>query len=162
MSNSKFCSVDFEPPEEFQNAPVRVVDGGFPRGYTTSTHLLAADNRVTIMAHSNRRQFLKDLLGTLAQGAGTIVLATSATARALADSPGDENSDIQKRAEDLPGGVNEQDLQVSFFNRAFRNGIGGGFRNGGFRNAGFGGGFRNGGFRNGYGGGFRNGAFRNW
>jgi rSAM-associated Gly-rich repeat protein len=116
------------------------------------------------MAHSDRRQFLKDLLGTLAQGAGTIVLATAATAQALADVPGDENSDIQRRAEELAGavGADEQDLQVSFANRAFRNGFGGGFRNGGFRNGGVGGGFANGGFRNGYGGGFRNGAFRNW
>ena len=116
------------------------------------------------MAHSPRRQFLKDLLGTLAQGAGTVVLASAATAQALAHVTSGQNTDIQKRAEKLAGaaGANEEDLLVSFVNRAFRNRGGGGFRNGGFRNGGVGGGFRNGGFRNGYGGGFRNGAFRNW
>jgi rSAM-associated Gly-rich repeat protein len=116
------------------------------------------------MAHSNRRQFLKDLLATLAQGTGAIVLASAATARALADGTSGQTTDIQKRAEELgrAAGADEDDLQVSFVNRAFRNGAGGGFRNGGFRNAGVGGGFRNGGFANGYGGGFRNGAFRNW
>ena len=116
------------------------------------------------MAHSHRRQFLKDLLGTLAQGAGTIVLASAATAHPPAPGTSGQGTDIQKRAEDLAGaaGADEEDLRVSFVNRAFRNGYGGGFRNGGFRNGGVGGGFANGGFRNGYGGGFRNGAFRNW
>jgi rSAM-associated Gly-rich repeat protein len=116
------------------------------------------------MAHSQRRQFLKDLLGALAQGAGTVVLATAATVHALAAGDGSRNTDIQKRAEELAGaaGTNEEELQISFVNRAFRNGAGGGFRNGGFRNGGVGGGFRNGGFANGAGGGFRNGAFRNW
>jgi hypothetical protein len=118
------------------------------------------------MTLSHRRQFLKDLLGTLAQGAGTIVLASAATARALAQGTGNQNTDIQKRADELAeaAGANEEEFRTSFVNRAFRNayGGGGGFRNGGFRNAGAGGGFRNGGFANGYGGGFRNGAFRNW
>ena len=101
------------------------------------------------MAHSHRRQFLKEFLGTLAQGAGTIVLASAATARALAHGTGGQNADIQKRAEELAGaaGADEEDLQINFVNRAFRNGGGGGFRNGGFANGG---------------GGFRNGAFRNW
>ena len=116
------------------------------------------------MANSNRRQFLKEFLDTLARGAGTVVLATAAAARAVANDSGGRNADIQKRAEDLAGaaGADEEDLQVNFVNRAFRNAVGGGFRNGGFRNAGVGGGFRNGGFVNGGGGGFRNGAFRNW
>ena len=118
------------------------------------------------MVPSHRRQFLKDLLGTLAQGAGTIVLASAATAHALARGTGGQNADIQKRAEELAraAGANEEDLLANFVNRAFRNrgGGGGGFRNGGFRNGGGGGGFRNGGFANGGGGGFRNGAFRNW
>jgi rSAM-associated Gly-rich repeat protein len=116
------------------------------------------------MANSNRRQFLKDFLGTLARGAGTVVLASAAAARALAHDGGGRNTDIQQRAEELAGaaGADEEDLQVNFVNRAFRNGSGGGFRNGGFRNGGVGGGFRNGGFANGLGGGFRNGAFRNW
>jgi rSAM-associated Gly-rich repeat protein len=117
------------------------------------------------MAQLHRRQFLKNLLGTLAQGAGTIVLASAAAAPALAQDTGAKDTDIQKRAEGLAGdaGETEDELHVNFINRAFRNGVGGGgFRNGGFRNAGFGGGFRNGGFANGFGGGFRNGAFRNW
>jgi rSAM-associated Gly-rich repeat protein len=117
------------------------------------------------MAHSHRRQFLKEFLGTLAQGAGTIVLASAATAQALAHVTSGQNEDIQKRAEKLAGaaGAKEEELLANFANRAFRNGYrGGAFRNGGFRNGGFGGGFRNGGFANGRGGGFRNGAFRNW
>jgi rSAM-associated Gly-rich repeat protein len=117
------------------------------------------------MTHSHRRQFLKDLLGTLVRGTGTVVLASAATAHALANVPPSQNTDIQKRAEELAeaAGTNEQFVPVNFVNRAFRNvGAGGGFRNGGFRNGGAGGGFRNGGFVNGGGGGFRNGAFRNW
>jgi rSAM-associated Gly-rich repeat protein len=115
------------------------------------------------MSHSHRRQFLKDLLGTLAQATGAIVVASAATAQGRAQSTGSQNTDIQKRAEELAGaaGTSAEDLEVNFVNRAFRNAGGGGFRNGGFRNAGGGGGFRNGGFVNGYGG-FRNGAFRNW
>jgi rSAM-associated Gly-rich repeat protein len=121
------------------------------------------------MSHSDRRRFLKDFLAALAQGTGAIVLASTATAEAQApagDTQGTDgqNRDIQKRAEELAGetGADEQELEVAFVNRAFRNGYGGGFRNAGFRNGGVGGGFRNGGFANGYGGGFRNGAFRNW
>jgi len=116
------------------------------------------------MAHSNRRQFLKAVLGTLVQGTGTIVLASAATAQARSQVAGSQTSDIQARAEHLAeaAGANEEALAVNFINRAFRNGYGGAFRNGGFRNGGVGGGFRNGGFANGYGGGFRNGAFRNW
>ena len=120
------------------------------------------------MADSHRRQFLKDLLGSLARGAGTVVLACAATAQAVAQTTSDQNADIQKRSEELAraAGASEEDLLVNFVNRAFRNvgGGGGGFRNAGFRNGGVGGGFRNGGFVNGGvgGGGFRNGAFRNW
>jgi rSAM-associated Gly-rich repeat protein len=111
------------------------------------------------MADPHRRQFLKNLLGTLAQGAGTTVLASAATAPALAQVASGQDTDIQERAEELAGAAAaaEEDLLVSFVNRAFRNGGGGSFRNGGFANGGPGGGFRNGG-----GGGFRNGAFRNW
>ena len=106
------------------------------------------------MAQSHRRQFLKDLLGTLVQGAGTIVLASAAAAQARAQVTSNQNTDIQKRAEGLAdaAGATEEDVLVNFVNRAFRNGGGGGgaFRNGGFANGGFGGGA------------FRNGAFRNW
>ena len=120
------------------------------------------------MAHSHRRQFLKDLLATLARGAGSVVLVAAAAPRALAQALGGQNADIQKRAEELAGtaGANEEVLLTNFVNRAFANARGGGgaFRNGGFANGGGGGGFRNGGFANGGGGGgaFRNGAFRNW
>jgi hypothetical protein len=117
------------------------------------------------MTNSHRRQFLKDLLKTLAAGTGAVVLASAATAPAPANVPGGRSEDIQKRADDLAGaaGTGEEDLPVHFVNRAFRNvGGGGGFRNGGFANGGVGGGFRNGGFANGGGGAFRNGAFRNW
>ena len=117
------------------------------------------------MADPQRRQFLKDFLGGLARGTGTVVLATAATAHALARVPDRKDTDIQKRAEELAEatGANEGELQINFVNRAFVNrGGGGGFRNGGFANGGGGGGFRNGAFANGGGGGFRNGAFRNW
>jgi rSAM-associated Gly-rich repeat protein len=136
------------------------------RWYIVPTNILPPGNRTNTMAHSQRRQFLKDLLSTLAQGAGSIVIASAATAQALAHLSTNQNTDIQKRAEDLAdaAGATEEDLQINFVNRAFANGFGGGFRNGGFANGGFGGGFRNGGFVNGGlgGGGFRNGAFRNW
>src|SRR5262249_4608370 len=59
------------------------------------------DKRTTIMAHSQRRQFLKDLLGTMVQGAGTVVLASVATTHALANVTGGPNTDIQKRAHEL-------------------------------------------------------------
>jgi hypothetical protein len=101
------------------------------------------------MTDPRRRQFLKDLLGALAQGAGTVVLASAATAQAQARATSGQDADIQQRAEELAGtaGADEEDLLVHFVNRAFRNGGGAGFRNGGFANGG---------------GGFRNGAFRNW
>ena len=117
------------------------------------------------MTLSQRRQFLKDLLRTLAGAAGTIVIASAATAPAPAQVASGQNTDIQKRAEELAtaAGADEEDLECNFVNRGFRNRVGGGgFRNGGFRNGGVGGGFRNGGFANGGGGAFRNGAFRNW
>jgi rSAM-associated Gly-rich repeat protein len=144
--------------------PAKVVEARLHRWYIARTTILPPGKRTTIMAHPHRRQFLKDLLGTLAQGAGTIVLASAATAHAQAQVTSDQNTDIQQRAEELAeaAGASEEDLLVHFVNRAFRNGYGGGFRNGGFRNGGWGGGFRNGGFANGYGGGFRNGGFRNW
>jgi rSAM-associated Gly-rich repeat protein len=144
--------------------PAKVIEAWFHRWYIAPTVNPPPAQRMTIMAHSPRRQFLKDLLKTLAQGTGSIVLASAATAHALAHGTSGQNTDIQKRAEELAeaAGANEEDLLVNFVNRGFRNRYGGGFRNGGFRNGGFGGGFANGGFRNGYGGGFRNGAFRNW
>jgi hypothetical protein len=79
---------------------------------------------------------LKDLLGTLGQGAGTIMLASAATAQALGQVTGGQNTDIQKRAEELAGtaGADEEDLQINVVSRASRNGGGGGLRNGAFCN----------------------------
>jgi rSAM-associated Gly-rich repeat protein len=118
------------------------------------------------MANTERRRFLKSLLGALAGAAGTVVLASAGAAAETTGEPQPEEAgDIQSRADRIAGaaGAEEQEVPVrAFVNRGFRNGYGGGFRNGGFRNGGVGGGFRNGGFANGFGGGFRNGAFRNW
>src|SRR4051794_23692653 len=111
------------------------------------------------MAHSHRRQFLKDLLGTLAKGAGIVVLASAAPARATAQAPDGQNTDIQQRADGLAGadGADDEASACNFVNRAFRNGASAAFRNGGFRNAGVSAAFRNGGFRNGsVGAAFRN------
>ena len=149
----------------FLEMPATVVEARFRRWYIAPTIILPPGKGTTIMAHTHRRRFLKDLLGTLAGAAGTIVIASAATAPAPAQVASGQNTDIQKRADELAraAGANEEDLLVNFVNRAFRNARGGGgFRNGGFRNGGVGGGFRNGGFANGGGGAFRNGAFRNW
>ncbi len=120
-----------------------------------------------IMANSNRRQFLKGLLGSLT---GTVVVASTTSSSASDEQTPqpqpqpEQPADIQERAEQLAneaGAPAEEVPTSAFFNSGFRNSIGGGFRNGGFGN-GFGGGFRNGGFFNGgVGGGFRNGGFRN-
>jgi rSAM-associated Gly-rich repeat protein len=122
----------------------------------------------TIMTTSDRRRFLKGILGALAGAAGTAVLASATPSQAAAGDPPagpqpEKPADIQERAEQIAGaaGAAEEEVPVrAFVNGGFRNAIGGGFRNGGFANGG--GAFRNGGFRNGAGGGFRNGAFRNW
>ena len=147
----------------FLEMPATVVEARFRRWYIAPTIILPPGKGTTIMAHTHRRQFLKDLLGTLAQATGTIVLASAAAATAQAQVASGQNTDIQKRADELAraAGANEEDLLVNFVNRAFRNARGGGgFRNGGFRNGGVGGvGFRNAAFRNG--GGFGGGAFRN-
>src|SRR5262245_51196731 len=141
------------------------------------------------MSDSNRRQFLKSLLATLAQTAGAVVVAsaTASTAKAKesqpekADAPAD---DIQQRADQLAasGGLPPEAGEgspVAFLNGAFRNTPFGSFRNaplGGFRNTPLGvfrnapvGGFRNtplgpfgnGGWPNGGWGGFRNGGWPN-
>lgn len=121
------------------------------------------------MPNSDRRRFLKGILGALAGAAGTVVLASTARAKDATNRPAAEPrteppADIQERADRLAAAVDAGGQEVpvgAFLNGAFRNGLGGGFRNGGWVN-GLGGGFRNGGFSNGLGGGFRNGAFRNW
>jgi hypothetical protein len=109
---------------------------------------------------------LQSLAGCIAT-AGTVVLAQTVLADNKEDSkptPATPDERADRLADELPVPPDGGEY-VAFLNRAFRNarGVGGGFRNGGFRNGGVGGGFANGGFRNGAGaGGFRNGAFRNW
>jgi hypothetical protein len=143
------------------------------------------------MSDFNRRQFLKSLLGKLAQAGGTVVVATVAvaTARAQGESRASETpaQDVQERADHLAaaGEPLPEDVAFEFLNGGFRNRPFGGFRNtpfGGFRNTPLGafrnaplGGFRNtplgafgnGGWPNGGWGGFLNGGWpnvgwRNW
>jgi hypothetical protein len=134
------------------------------------------------MSETDRRQFLKGLLGKLALATGTIVLgSTSAPAAQKPSSKPQENEtppeDIQKRADQLAveGPSAECAAEANeFLNGAFRNTPLGGFRNtplGGFRNTPLGrfrntpmGGFRNtpiGSFRNVPGGSFGNGGWPN-
>ena len=142
-----------------------MVEAWLCRWYIAPVTILPPGKGTTIMAHTHRRQFLKDLLGTLAQGAaGTIVLASAAATQAPAQVANGQDADIQRRADELAAaaGTGEEDVPVNFVNGAFRKGGGGAFKNGGFANGGGGGAFKNGGFANGGGGGaFRNGAFRN-
>ena len=116
------------------------------------------------MSQVTRRQLLLRLAGCVAT-AGTVVLARTVLAddeQPSAPAPAAPDERADRLADELPPAPEGVEY-ASFVNRAFRNGGGGGFRNGGFRNGGGGGGFANGGFRNGGGGGgFRNGAFRNW
>jgi hypothetical protein len=136
------------------------------------------------MSDFDRRQFLKSVLTTLAQTAGTVVVASAAASTATAQSRGEElpQEDIQERADRLaatwnfPGAESEAEAaQFGAFRNTplgrFRNGILGGFRNtplGGFRNTPLGGfrntplgGFGNGGWPNGGWGGFGNGGWPN-
>jgi rSAM-associated Gly-rich repeat protein len=131
------------------------------------------------MSDLDRRLFLKGILGTLAQAAGTAVVASAAapTARAQGYQPKEAETtseDVQERADRLAAACNlpaeeAEALANEFLNGAFRNTPLGGFRNtplGGFGNGPLGG-FGNGplgNFRNGPLGGFRNtplGAFGN-
>lgn len=124
------------------------------------------------MSDLDRRQFLKRVLGSLAQGAGAVVLASSVT-RARADdrSTSQNGADVQKRAdrvsESLQDGVVDDGTPVEasqFLNRpgwvngGWPNGwLNGGWPNG-WRNTGWPNGWRNGGWRN---TGWRNGNWRN-
>src|SRR5262245_55818258 len=113
----------------------------------------------------DRRQFLKGLLGNLAQAAGTVVIASAAISTASADenqseSGNNSKEDVQERAEKLAASGNFSPEAESAANEF----LNGGFRNhplGAFRNHPFGA-FRNtplGAFRNGPVGGFRNHPF---
>src|SRR4051812_21730293 len=99
------------------------------------------------MINPQRRRFLKAILGALAGAAGSVVLATSETKAA---GPAGEPQpappdDIQDRADRLADAVGAEEQEAplcGFVNRAFRNSVGGGFRNGGFAHRGGGGGGR--------------------
>jgi hypothetical protein len=102
------------------------------------------------MSELTRREMFRRLAACVA-GAGTVVLARTVLA-AEKDAPTatpaapDERAD--RLAEELPPPPEGTEF-ASFANRAFRNGGGGAFRNGGFAaNGGGGGAFRNGAFRN--------------
>lgn len=140
------------------------------------------------MSDFNRRQFLKDVLARLAQGAGSVVVATAAVAAVRAGQPaaepGTAPTDLQERADRLAASeaFRTETTEVAFnefLNAGFRNTPLGAFRNspiGGFRNTPLGafrngpvGGFRNtplstfanGGWPNSPWGGFRNGGWPN-
>ena len=109
------------------------------------------------MANSDRRRFLKGMLGTLAGGRGHggpgLDRDRAATGRRPAPEPQpDQPGDIQERAEQIANAAGA-DRGGGARRRAFVNG--------GVPQRGGGGGFRNGGFANGGGGGFRNGGFAN-
>ncbi len=119
------------------------------------------------MSTMNRRQALLSLLGGALQAAGAVVLASSALPAVAGQvEPGQNDGDLQERADRLSSGegelCDEHEFCAAWVNGGFRRG---GFANGGFRNGGGwrnggGGGFRNGGFGNG--GGFRKGGWRNY
>jgi hypothetical protein len=140
------------------------------------------------MSTLDRRRFLKEVLGTLVQAAGTVVVATVAASTARAQGPEVPTTemggnDVQGRADRLAatGGCAPEDAEEPgvFLNRGWRNSPVGGWQNlpGGFRNtptsswrnAPLGtfrntpvGPFGNGGWPNGgWGGGFQNGGWPN-
>jgi hypothetical protein len=130
------------------------------------------------MSHLSRRQLLAGLLGSLAQVAGTVVLAHAVLPETAAkgneaSTSASSGASVQERADQLVAGQEppeEEGQEGSFVATAFRRGGfarggyggGGGFRRGGFANGGYGGGAVRGGFANGgYGGGFRRGGFAN-
>jgi hypothetical protein len=119
------------------------------------------------MSDIDRRQFLKGILGKLAQ-AGTVVVASAVASTAPVQGRESETpaEGVQERAERLTASGNfpaegAESGATAFLNGAFRNTPLGSFRNtplGGFRNTPLGN------FRNGALGGFRNtplGSFRN-
>lgn len=127
------------------------------------------------MQSSDRRQFLLDLLGKLAQTAGTFVIGSATVSLAQAQEQPAKNPEgavgnLQERADRLVALGNQPAAEANeFLNGVFRNTPLGGFGNaplGGFRNTPLGG-FRNtplGGFRNTPLGGFNNtplGGFNN-
>src|SRR5262249_44116292 len=140
------------------------------------------------MSDIDRRHFLKGVLSSLVQTAGTVIVASAAVSAARAQGNDAEGADpppedVQEAADRLAAAnVAEAEAAAepnefrngAFLNTplgAFRNGAPGGFRNrpqGSFRNAPVGGfrntpwgAFGNGGWSNGGWGGFRNGGWPN-
>jgi hypothetical protein len=140
------------------------------------------------MSTIDRRRFLKETLGKLAQAAGTVVVASATTSMARGQGGQSEGAvlpkeGVQERADRLAANADvpaeEGDSTFAFLNGAFRNTPLGGFHNGplgrfrntplgAFRNAPLGGfrntplgAFGNGGWPNGGWGGFRNGGWPN-
>jgi hypothetical protein len=139
------------------------------------------------MSDFDRRQFLKGVLGKLAQAAGTVVVASAAASTARAQGNQSEGAetppkDVQERADRLAATTDFSAAEAEaneFLNGAFRNTPLGGFANGpvgGFRNTPLGrfrngplgafrntplGSFGNGGWPNGGWGGFHNGGWPN-
>jgi hypothetical protein len=141
------------------------------------------------MSDFNRRQFLKGILGKLAQAAGAVVVASAAVSTAQARGHRSEGGEasrkgVQERADRLAASGNipaEAEAEANaFLNGRFRNTPLGGFANGplgGFRNTPLGtfrntplgnfrntplGAFANGGWPNGGWGGFANGGWPNF
>lgn len=143
------------------------------------------------MSDVNRRQFLKGLIGRLAQATGVVVIASASAATARTEEDQTEKgdaaaSDVQERADRLVANATssavdaeEAEAALEFLNGAFRNTPLGAFRNTpltGFRNTPLGafrntpvsgfrntplGSFGNGGWPNGILGGFQNGGWPN-
>jgi hypothetical protein len=122
------------------------------------------------MSDSDRRQFLKGVLGTLVQAAGTVVLASTAASPAAAKPEGTATppEDIQDRADRLASSgdsaagkaanafLNYRPVPTfgGFLNGGWPNGVGGLFRNAPWIN----GPWTNGPWRNGW----PNFGWRNW
>jgi hypothetical protein len=142
---------------------------------TTAFSLPCRARRSTVNDYT-RRCFLKRLVTTLVQTAGTVVVASATASAARAEENKSKQTevskeDVQKRADRLaatapPPPAENAESAVSFLNGRFRNSPWGGFRNlplGGFRNTPLGA-FRNtpfSGFRNTPFGTFGNGGWPN-
>src|SRR5262245_28403356 len=93
-STSNSCFVRFSQRSVFSRTyGMRWLTHGTTRCYIVPTVICPPIQRTTIMAHTDRRQFLKDFLAVLAQGTGTIVLASVATAHDQARVTGSQNTD---------------------------------------------------------------------
>jgi hypothetical protein len=117
------------------------------------------------MSELDRRQFLKGLLGALAQGTGTILLASAAARAARGEQALKEteipppDQDVQRRADQLAAAWTRSEENAVAANEFLNVGWSPGWRNGGWPNGVWRNGhWRNGGWRN---AGWRNGSWRN-